>query len=77
MTKMICTKCGSTGKTKSHTKGSILIELVLWLCFLVPGLIYSLWRLTTRRQVCAACGSHELAPVDSPIGRKLARELAA
>jgi len=26
-----------------RTRGSILIEIVLWLCFLVPGLIYFIW----------------------------------
>lgn len=77
MTTMICTNCGATGKPKRFTRGSFLIELFLWLCLIVPGFIYSMWRLTTRRDVCPKCGSHNLAPLDSPIGRKLAHELAA
>lgn len=74
MSEKICTACGHRGKTKRVTKGSILIEIVLWLAFLVPGVIYSLWRLTTRHDACASCGSTAVVPVDSPIGRKLLTE---
>jgi hypothetical protein len=67
---MVCAQCGSTG-TESHTKGSFLIELVLWLFMCVPGLIYSIWRLTTRGQVCSACKSDRLVPASSPTGQQL------
>ena len=70
----ICTHCGHAGKPKTHTKGSLLIEIVLWLSFLVPGLIYSLWRLTTRQKVCRKCGTPNLVPTDTPRGRKLLEE---
>jgi hypothetical protein len=36
---MICTNCGYTGWPKTVTKGSVFIELVLWICLLFPGLI--------------------------------------
>ena len=68
----VCKQCGTVAEPKSDTPGSFLIEVVLWLCFLVPGLIYSLWRLSRRRLVCPACGSGELVPVDTPVGRALA-----
>ena len=69
---MVCAQCGGTG-TESHTKGSFLIELVLWLFMCVPGLIYSIWRLTTRGQVCTACKSDRLVPANSPVGQGLLR----
>lgn len=50
-----CPNCGYVGKPKKFTKGSILIEVVLWLMFLVPGLIYSIWRLTTKYEGCPRC----------------------
>lgn len=75
MSKTICTECGSRD-TKSHTRGSFLVEVALWLCFLLPGLIYSLWRISTRGQVCKACGSDKLVPANSPKGLRLAKELA-
>lgn len=68
----VCKTCESVGEPKSATPGSILIELILWLCFLVPGLIYSFWRLSARHEVCSSCGSKEIVPIDSPIGRRLA-----
>lgn len=69
---LICSTCGTCGKAKTVTKGSMGLEFVLWLCFLVPGLIYSIWRLTTRHDVCGACGANSLVPLSSPVGRELA-----
>jgi hypothetical protein len=73
----ICTSCGSRAPSKTVTRGSFLIEVILWLCFIIPGVIYSLWRLTTRSQACSACGATSLVPADSPVGRKLAKDLDA
>jgi len=67
-----CTSCGTTGAPKKHTPGSTWLEFVLWLCVLFPGLFYSLWRLAARRNVCASCGSAQLVPSDSPVGRRIA-----
>lgn len=70
MAEQVCKECGYIGKPKRMTKGSFFIELVLWICFLIPGLIYSLWRLTTRFNVCRKCGHKVLIPVDSPLGKQ-------
>lgn len=70
----ICTSCGSTVSPENHTKGSILIEIVLWLAFIIPGLIYSIWRLTSKQQVCPACKKPTLIPLNTPVGQKHARE---
>ena len=61
----LCTHCLSEGNPKSHTKGSFLIELALWIMFIIPGVIYSLWRLTTRKQVCPVCLSPAMIPASS------------
>ena len=68
----ICPSCGTQG-SRSETRGSIFIEIILWLCFIIPGLIYSLWRLTTRHKVCRACGS-SVIPLFSPRGQQMLRE---
>ena len=68
----VCKECGTVAEPRSDTPGSILIELVLWLCFIVPGLIYSFWRISKRRQVCPACESPNIVPLDTPVGRALA-----
>jgi hypothetical protein len=69
--KLICSACGHIGSSKTAVKGSILIEIVLWLCFIIPGIIYSLWRSSSRYKTCPKCGGTNLIPLDSPIGQKL------
>ena len=65
---MMCTQCGTVAAPKTYTKGSLLIEMLLWtMCF--PGLIYSVWRLTSRCKVCPACKSNAIIPMDSPMAR--------
>lgn len=64
---MYCTACGHEGETATTTKGSVLIELVLWLSFIVPGLVYSLWRVNSRHKTCSTCGSSALVPSTSPV----------
>jgi len=70
----ICTTCGYVGKSKKITKGNILIEIILWLFFIIPGLIYSIWRLSTRYTACPSCMGQNMIPVDSPVGQKLMAE---
>lgn len=66
-----CTVCGSVGKVIRSTKGSFLIEIVLWFFFIIPGLIYSIWRLTSKKWVCSSCGSESVVPTTSPVGKKI------
>lgn len=66
---MYCTSCGTTGRGKLKTRGALLIEIILWLCFLVPGLIYSIWRQGSKHKVCRACGAASLVPLSSPVAR--------
>lgn len=68
---MVCTTCGHCGRGRRRVKGSMLIEVVLWLALIVPGLIYSLWRLSTRSSVCESCGAGALVQPDSPVGRRM------
>lgn len=74
MSDKFCTTCGAVGAPKTHTRGSLFIEIVLWLCFLIPGLIYSIWRLTTKQKVCRSCGAATIVPLDSPVARKMLAE---
>lgn len=73
---LVCTSCETVGPSKRVTKGSLLIEIFLWLCFLVPGLLYSLWRLTTRYDACRSCLSTTLIPSNSPAGQKFLKKLS-
>ena len=71
---IVCTSCGYVGKPKSITKGSMGVEVILWLCFLVPGLIYSVWRLSSRHDGCPSCSQTSLIPRASPMAQKFLRE---
>ena len=75
--KIICGTCGTIGTPRTETRGSIFIEIILWLCFLIPGVIYSIWRQTTRRPVCRECSGHQLLPLTTPAGRALAAKFSA
>lgn len=61
-----CPLCGTVARPKTRTKGSVVIEVILWLMIILPGLIYSIWRLTTREQVCPSCGAPNMMALDSP-----------
>lgn len=69
--RVICNRCESMTKPEKYTPGHFLIEVALWLCFLLPGVLYSLWRFTSKRNVCSTCGSDELIPFTSPKGKRL------
>ncbi len=72
---LICTSCNTIGKPIKITKGSILIEIVLWLSFLVPGLIYSIWRVSSRYKACPECNQATMIPVSTPRGEQLLRSI--
>lgn len=72
-----CMSCGIDAEPKTATRGSIWIELVLWLCFIVPGLIYSIWRMTTRYEQCPSCGGVTLVPTTSPVAQAHKKTLSA
>lgn len=76
-TGLVCKSCGFVGEAKSAVRGSLGIEIVLWLCFIIPGLIYSIWRGSSRYDACPQCGGKEMIPADSPIGKKIIADLAA
>jgi hypothetical protein len=62
---MDCQDCGSFGGFRTHVRGSLWIEIVPWGCFLVPGIIYSVWRLITPERICPICGSPNMIQADS------------
>lgn len=64
--KYLCTRCGAIGVPVLVTKGTLATEIFLWLFFLLPGIIYSIWRRNSEQSVCPSCGSPELIPPDSP-----------
>lgn len=69
----ICGDCGEMSVAKVQTPGHILIEIVLWCFFLIPGIIYTIWRLTSRRVACVHCGG-KMFTLTSPKGRAMLKQ---
>jgi hypothetical protein len=73
----VCGNCGHHAPALVVKRGSVWISVIGWLVFLPAGLLYSLWRLSTRHLVCESCGSTALMPADSPVGRRILREASS
>ena len=73
--KHICTACGSVGYPDKKIRGSLFLEIILWLCCIIPGLIYTIWRRngTNKIGTCRYCNG-SIVPLDSPVGQKLLEE---
>lgn len=73
---LICKNCGFVGKPDVSNRGTFCLEIVLWLCFVIPGLIYTAWRTSSPSiELCPSCKAPNMIPIDSPAGRKIAAEL--
>jgi len=70
MATMLCMQCGTKAEPKTFTPGSISKELWLWLIFLLPGILYSIWRVAARYKGCPACQSKNMIPLASPIAQQ-------
>jgi flagellar basal body-associated protein FliL len=68
--RLVCLSCGFIGYPESKKMGTVLITIVLLCFFILPGLIYMLWRGSSRHNVCPSCGATNLVPITSPAGIK-------
>jgi len=71
---MVCTSCGFVGNPKNKTQGSFWVEIFLWICGILPGVLYSVWRWTTRKKVCPACNNPTMIPTNTPRGIELLKQ---
>jgi len=49
-----CNSCGNNTNNPRY-KGSGGIEVILYICFFIPGIIYSIWRRTGIATACPKC----------------------
>ena len=61
-----CLDCKSVGVARKKESGARGVEVLLWLLFIIPGVIYTLWRSGTARRACSVCDSTNVIPADSP-----------
>ena len=78
----ICGNCGTVDKFKRVVSGSFIVEVLAFIIgvflaiaisavFLIIPVVYTIWRMTSGRTCCAACGSENKLPIDSPAGKQL------
>ena len=58
-----CPQCGYEGESQTITKGTLGVEVALWLLFIFPGLIYSVWRFSSRYEGCPDCSWEHVVQV--------------
>lgn len=75
MEKYICTNCGYQGRPITITRGGLGTEIILWILFIVPGLLYSMWRMSTKYSACPKCKKQTMISIDSLMGKKILSEL--
>jgi hypothetical protein len=61
-----CKHCGFTGMPKTYSPGSLGLEVVLFLFFILPWIIYRAVRLSKQYEGCPQCGTPHMIPADSP-----------
>jgi hypothetical protein len=63
--KIICPSCHYVGESKSIAKGSRKIEITLWCCFILPGMLYTMWRQSNdgQYQGCPQCHASNVRPM--------------
>lgn len=67
---LLCTQCGAeTTAPLKVPAGSPWVALALAVPFVVPGVIYTVWRYSMRRDACPTCGHASLIPADAPLAR--------
>ncbi len=71
----ICKDCGNPTIPQCKAKGSFLVELLLWCFFIIPGIIYSLWRMGSKGYVCQHCGSTLVIPTNTVAGQELLKKV--
>jgi hypothetical protein len=64
-----CPHCGTVAIPLYRKSGSTFLEVFLWLFFLVPGIIYTIWRKSKERVVCPSCDQTRTIPLDSPVAQ--------
>ena len=53
--KYICMECGCQRDPIKAKRGLLVIEVFMWLLYILPGVIYSIWRRVRSQEVCPNC----------------------
>lgn len=53
--KILCTACQTKSSVRGKPRGSVIIELFLWIFLIIPGVIYTIWRAIKPIYICPHC----------------------
>lgn len=59
-----CTNCKAYA-SHAKNKGSGWIEIILYLCYIAPGIVYSIWRRTGNSKQCPTCSQASLISAEA------------
>ena len=71
-TGVVCRSCGRYAAIPGkRMPGNLALEVLLWFFYLIPGVIYTMWRRQDSNAVryCTECDSQDLLPIFSPEGQ--------
>ena len=66
-----CTYCGNKGYPILVARGHVFFEVILWVCYIVPGIIYSIWRRVRTKEVCPECNHSAMVSAYSAKAKQL------
>ncbi len=58
-------------RSRLLVRGSDILEAVLWLCCILPGLAYRTWRRVTTVRICGRCAGTDLVPANTREAEKI------
>jgi hypothetical protein len=68
----VCLDCNSyTSNPDIGMPGYTIVEIALYFCYVIPGVIYSIWRRTQHVRTCKMCHKDRLIEVMTPEARTL------
>ena len=67
MSEYVCEACGFLGRPERELRGSGVVELVLLLCGILPGVVYGIWRHRGPLHLCPRC-RREVISAESSAG---------
>lgn len=67
----VCKNCEEIGQVTEKMPGNGWVEIVLYLFWIAPGIVYSVWRRKSKKQVCGSCGSDQLVAAKTRAGQQI------
>lgn len=62
-----CSNCWYKGRADYRRRWNTILEVCLWLLFIIPGLIYTLWRFMNKICICPKCKIDDVSEINDDI----------